>query len=106
MIARSDELAGASDREREHWQRQLVLTLAGVAVGAAALGLMRVSVAWEQQVNVAVLRDGTQIRSASYLSTLWPAAIGMLALAILTIVLLVHAYRVATFTFRPRGDSF
>jgi hypothetical protein len=91
--------------EREHWRRQLVLTLAGVAVGAGALGLMRLSVAWEKQVNVAVLRDGTQVRSASYLSTLWPAALGMLALAILTIVLLVHAYRVATFTFRPRGDN-
>ena len=105
MIARSDELAGASDPEREHWRRQLVLTLAGVAVGAGALGLMRLSVAREQQVAVAILRDGTQVRSASYVSTLWPAAIGMLALAILTIVLLVHAYRVATFTFRPRGEN-
>ena len=76
-----------------------------VAVGAGAIGLMYLSVAWERHVAVAFLRDGTQVRSASYLSTLWPAAVGMLALAILTIVLLVHAYRVATFTFRPRGDS-
>ena len=105
MIARRDELAGASDREREHWRRQLVLTIAGVAVGAGALGLMRLSVAWEQQVSVAVLRDGRQVRSASELSTMWPAALGMLALAILTIVLLVHAFRVAAFTFRSRGDS-
>ena len=90
--------------ERDHWRRQLVLAIAGVAVGAAALGLVRLSVAWEQQVSVAVLRDGTQIRSASAVSTMWPAALGMLALAVLTIVLLVHAYRVATFTFRSRGD--
>ena len=102
MIASS---AGREALEREHWRRQLVLTLAGVAVGAGALGLMRLSVAWEEQVSVAILRDGRTIRSASYASTLWPAAIGMLALAILTIVLLVHAYRVATFTFRPRGDN-
>ena len=91
--------------ERDHWRRQLVLTIAGVAVGAGALGLMRLSVAREQRVAVAILRDGTQIRSASFVSTMWPAALGMLALAILTIVLLVHAYRVATFTFRPRGDN-
>ena len=102
MIASPPE---ASATEREHWRRQLVLTIAGVAVGAGALGLVRLSVAWEQQVSVAVLRDGTQIRSASELSTMWPAALGMLALAILTIVLLVHAYRVATFTFRPRGEK-
>lgn len=104
MIARSDELGGASDLEREHWRRQLVLTIAGVAVGAGALGLMRLSVAWEQGVSVATLDDGTRLRSASYVSTLWPAALGMLALAILTIVLLVHVFRVAAFTFR-RGDS-
>ena len=91
--------------EREHWRRQLVLTIVGVAVGAGALGLMQLSLAWEKQVSVAILRDGTQIRSASYVSTLWPAALGMLGLAILTIVLLVHAYRVATFTFRPRGEK-
>ena len=91
--------------EREHWRRQLVLTIAGVAVGASALALLRLSLAWEQRVYVTVLRDGTEIRSASQVSTLWPAAVGILALAVLTIVLLVHACRVAAFTFRRRGDS-
>lgn len=102
MIASS---AGNEAIEREHWHRQLLLTLAGVAVGVCALGLMYLSVEWEQHVAVAFLGDGTQLRSASYLSTMWPAAIGMLALTILSIVLLVHAYRVAAFTFRSRGDS-
>ena len=92
-----------ADLARIHWRRQLVLTIVGVAIGGVALVLMRVSVSREAQVAVAILRDGRQIRSASYVSTLWPAAIGMLGLAVLTVVLLVHVYRVAAFTFR-RGD--
>jgi hypothetical protein len=88
---------------RAHWRRQLVLTIAGVTIGGVSLALMRVSISREAQVAVAILRDGTLIRSESYLSTLWPAALGMLGLAVLTVILLVHAYRVAAFTFR-RGD--
>jgi hypothetical protein len=95
--------AEAADLARVHWRRQLTLTIAGTAVGATAFALMRLSVAREARVAVAILRDGTHVRSESYVSTLWPAALGMLALAILTIVLLVHACRVAAFTFR-RGD--
>ena len=95
--------AEAADLARLHWRRQLTLTIAGTAVGAVAFLLIRISVARERDVAVATLLDGTRIRSASYLSTLWPAALGMLGLAILIVVLLVHAYRVAAFTFR-RGD--
>ncbi|HUP87058.1 MAG TPA: hypothetical protein VM143_15505 [Acidimicrobiales bacterium] len=95
--------AEAADLARLHWRRQLTLAIAGTAVGAFAFALIRISVARERAVAVATLLDGTQIRSASYLSTLWPAALGMLGLAILIVVLLVHAYRVAAFTFR-RGD--
>jgi hypothetical protein len=97
--------AEVAELARAHWRRQLALTIAGVAVGAAAFGLIRVSIARERSVAVATLLDGTRIRSASYLSTLWPAGLGMLGLAILIVVLLVHAYRVAAFTFRRRGDN-
>ena len=86
-----------------YWRRQLILTFVGVAVGTAAIALMRLSISREASVAVAVLRDGSTVRSQSYLSTMWPAAIAIVALAILTIVLLVHVFRVAVFTFR-RGD--
>ena len=100
----SEASTDTSEVARGHWRRQLVLTIAGVTIGGVALALMRVSVSREAQVAVAILRDGTLVRSESYLSTLWPAALGMLGLVVLTVVLLVHAFRVAAFTFR-RGEQ-
>lgn len=97
-------MAGSAPPAEFYWRRQLILTFAGVAVGTLAIALMRLSISREAAVAVAVLYDGSTVRSHSYLSTLWPAGLAILALAILTIVLLVHAFRVAAFTFR-RGEN-
>ena len=97
MIASRDATA------QDHWRRQLVLTLAAVAVGIGSLRLMALSVARERDVYQVLMADGRRVRSASYLFTLWPAALGLLAVIAMFVVLVVHAYRVASFTFR-RGD--
>jgi hypothetical protein len=92
-----------ADLARLHWRRQLELTIAGVAVGLVAFRLLALSVERESNVRRITLVDGRTIRDASYLTTLWPAAVGLVALALLTAVVLVHVFRVAAFTFR-RGD--
>ncbi len=92
------------DPARLHWRHQLLLTFAFVGVGITALALLRLSVSREAHVETIRLIDGRTVRSASYLVTLWPAALGVFALSALALVLLVHAYRVAAFTFR-RGDQ-
>jgi hypothetical protein len=91
------------DLARLHWRRQLELTIAGVAVGLVAFRLLALSVERESNARRITLVDGRTIRDASYLTTLWPAAVGLVALALLTAVVLVHVFRVAAFTFR-RGD--
>ena len=96
--------AAAPDLARDHWRRQLVLSAAFVAVGTAALRLVALSVSREEDVRRVVLVDGRTVRSASHAATLWPAAVGIVALLGLAIVLLVHVFRVAAFTFR-RGDN-
>lgn len=90
--------------ERDHWRRQLVLTLVAVAVGIVSLRLMALSVARESDVYQVVMADGRRVRSASYLVTLWPAAAGLAAAFAVSATLIVHAYRVARFTFRPEPD--
>jgi uncharacterized membrane protein HdeD (DUF308 family) len=92
------------DAARGHWRRQLVLTVAAIATGLVAFQLVGMSVAREADVETFVLPDGRTLRSSSYLATMWPAAVGIVAVAVVGIVLLVHAYRVAAFTFR-RGDT-
>ena len=94
----------SADLARLHWRRQLELTIAGVAVGLVAFGLVGMSIDREANDRRVVLADGRTIRDASYLTTLWPAALGLVALAVLTVVVLVHVVRVAAFTFR-RGDN-
>jgi len=86
--------------EQEHWRRQLVLTLVVVAVGIVSLRLMALSVARESDVYQVVMADGRRVRSASYLATLWPAALGLTAAFAVFPSLVVHVYRVARFTFR------
>ena len=81
----------------------LALMVAGVAVGVIAFRLVEVSIHREANVQRIVLADGRTLRDVSYLTTLWPAAVGLVALAVLTAVVLVHVVRVAAFTFR-RGD--
>jgi hypothetical protein len=93
------------DLARLHWRRQLELTVAGVAVGLVAFRLLTISVQREANVRRITLVDGRTIRDASYLTTLWPAALGLVALAALTAVVLVHVFRVAAFTFRSQGDT-
>ncbi len=92
--------------ERDHWRRQLVLTLVAVGVGIVSLRLMALSVARESDVYQVIMADGRRVRSASYLVTLWPAAAGLAAAFAVSATLIVHAYRVARFTFRPglRGE--
>lgn len=87
--------------ERDHWRRQLVLTLVAVGVGIVSLRLMALSVARESDVYQVIMADGRRVRSASYLVTLWPAAAGLAAAFAVSATLIVHAYRVARFTFRP-----
>ncbi len=86
--------------ERDHWRRQLLLTLVAVAVGIVSLRLMALSVARESGVYHVIMADGRRVRSASYLVTLWPAAAGLAAAFAVSASLVVHAYRVARFTFR------
>lgn len=92
----------ALDRDtvaRTYWRRQLVLTIVAVAVGFAAYQLARLSIAREAEVDKVVLADGRIIRSASTLATMWPAALGIAAVLVVSGLLLVHAWRVAAFTF-------
>ncbi|MGH2628861.1 MAG: hypothetical protein ACRDHY_19660, partial [Anaerolineales bacterium] len=58
------------------------------------------SVARERQVQQVVTLDGRRVRSASYLVTLWPAALAALAVLAVFAALMIHAYRVAQYTFR------
>jgi hypothetical protein len=85
---------------RRYWRRQLVLTLAATAVGFAAFQLTRLSIRREAAVDVVVLADGRILRSASKAATLWPAALGIVAVLVVSGFLLVHAWRVAAFTLR------
>ena len=98
-------VAPGADPARLHWRRQLELTIAGVTVGLVAFGLVALSLRREADVHRITLVDGRTVRSVSYASTMWPAAIGLAALGVLAMVLLVHAWRVARFTFRRRGDN-
>ena len=84
---------------RQYWRRQLVLTIIATAVGVAAFQLARLSIAREAAVHKVVLADGRIIRSASTLATMWPAAVGIAAVLVVSGFLLVHAWRVAAFTF-------
>jgi hypothetical protein len=93
-----------ADLARLHWRRQLELTLAGIAVGLLAFRLLTISIEREAHVRRVTLVDGRTLRDASYLTTLWPAALGLVALVALTAVVFVHVFRVAAFTFR-RGDT-
>ena len=98
----------AVDRDtiaRTYWRRQLVLTIAAVTVGFGAFQLARLSIAREAEVHKVVLVDGRIIRSASTLATLWPAAVGIVAVLVVSGFLLVHAWRVAAFTFSSRGAN-
>ena len=90
------------DQERAlgYWRKQLVLAVTTVVVGTVSLRLMALSIARESQVTKTVLADGRVIRDTSYLATLWPAAIGVVAVLGVTVVLAVHVVRVAAFTFR------
>ena len=94
----------SADLARLHWRRQLELTVAGIAVGLVAFRLLTISIHREANVRRVTLVDGRTIRDASYLTTLWPALVGLVALAALTAVVFVHVWRVAAFTFRSRGD--
>lgn len=78
-----------------------MLTLVAVGVGIVSLRLMAMSVARESDVYQVIMADGRRVRSASYLVTLWPAAAGLAAAFAVSATLIVHAYRVARFTFRP-----
>ena len=93
-----------ADLARLHWRHQLELTVAGIAVGLVSLRLILVSIQREANVHRVTLADGRTIRSVSELTTLWPAVLGLVALAVLSAVVLVHVVRVAAFTFR-RGDT-
>ncbi len=86
--------------ERDHWRRQLLLTLVAVAGGIVSLRLMALSVARERDVYLVIMADGSRVRSASYLVTLWPAAAALAAAFGVFASLVVHTYRVARFTFR------
>ncbi len=100
---------GRDDAARVHWRRQLLLSILTVVVGSASLGLTALSVARERGVHYVVTADGRHHRSVSYVATLWPAAVAGLAVLMVVGVLLVHAYRVALFTFRTdpasRGEA-
>ena len=93
------------DAARDHWRRQLLLTIVTVVVGIGSLSLTALSVARERGVHYVTTVDGQRHRSVSYLVTMWPAAVAALAVLIVVCVLLVHAYRVALFTFRTDPSS-
>jgi hypothetical protein len=101
--ASTDDFA-EHDPVRELWRRQLVLAVVTTAVGVGAIKLMQLSIDREADVRRVVLANGTTLRSASYLATMWPAAIALVGVAIVIAVLVVHTIRVAAYTFR-RGAT-
>ena len=79
------------DVARQHWRRQIVLSIVAVNVILIAIALIAFSFA-----------TGNPRRGIE--PVLWPAVVGLVAIAVVLGAVIVHTVRVAAFTFRRLED--
>ena len=79
------------DLARQHWRRQIILTVFAVNVILTATALIALSFATGNS------RRGTE-------PVIWPAVVGLVAIAVVLGAVIVHTIRVAAFTFRRLED--
>ena len=93
---------------RGHWRNQLVLTAVAAVVVLTALSLVIAAGAMGERAPVSGLRlaaDGRHIEITrpaehAYRVMIWPALVGVGAVGLVLGATLLHAARVAAFTFR------
>lgn len=97
------ETSDAAAVARAYWKAQLVLALVVAVTVVLALALVALSASARPEIfpQYEQLEEGIGV--AKETAPIWPAVLGTAALGVTLVALVVHAARVAAFTFR-RGD--
>ena len=98
------------DTQAHLWRRQVQLVVASAIVVLGAIGLLVVTLGLTASAHErvehgphgsVVVRETLSISSPA----MWPALLGLVAVAVILTLSVVHTLRVAAFAFRLKGDD-